>query len=158
LAAELFMLATGTQMVHVPYRGSGQVIADLTSGVVDVNFDTLSSVLPFIRQGGLRALAVTTRDGAAQLPGVPTVMASGLTDYDISVWYMLQGPAGLPDAVAQRWSAALGRALADPVVRGRIQDSGFEPAGGTPAEAAALVRADIARYGAVIRRAGITLE
>ncbi|MDB5374036.1 MAG: tripartite tricarboxylate transporter substrate binding protein [Belnapia sp.] len=158
LAAELFMLATGTRMVHVPYRGSGQVVIDLAAGVVDVNFDTLSSVLPHIRAGRLRGLAVTTAARSDQLPGVPTVMESGVPDYDLNVWYMLFGPAGLPEPVVQRWSAAVNQALADPGLRARLLDAGFAAAGGTPAEAAALVGAEVARYGAVIRRADIRLD
>jgi tripartite-type tricarboxylate transporter receptor subunit TctC len=158
LAAELFMLATGTRMVHVPYRGSGQVVVDLAAGVVDVNFDTLPSVLPHIRQGRLRGLAVTTARRSDRLPEAPTVIEAGVPDYDINVWYMLCGPAGLPEPVVRRWSGAMGRALADPALRSRIQDAGFDVAGGTPAEAAAVLRADVARYGEVIRRADIRLE
>ena len=115
-------------------------------------------MLPFIRQDRLRGLAVTTRDRAAALPGVSTVIESGVPGYDIDVWYMLIGPGGMPDAATRRWSQALGKALADDTLRGRIRDAGFDVAGGTPAEAAALIRADTARYGEVIRRAGISLE
>ncbi|MDN3566959.1 Bug family tripartite tricarboxylate transporter substrate binding protein [Paeniroseomonas aquatica] len=158
LAAELFMLATGTRMVHVPYRGSGQVVIDLAAGVVDVNFDTLSSVLPHIRAGRLRGLAVTTAARSDQLPGVPTVMESGVPGYDLNVWYMLFGPAGMPEAVVQGWAGAVNQALADPAFRARLLEAGFEAAGGTPAAAAALVRAEIARYGEVIRRADIRLD
>ena len=158
LAAELFMQATGTRMVHVPYRGSGQVVADLAAGVVDVNFDTLPSVLPFIRQGQLRGLAVTTRTRSDRLPEAPTVIESGVPGYDIDVWYMLLGPAGLPEPTIARWSQALGKALADPALRTRIGESGFDVAGGTPQQAAALVASDTARYGEAIRRAGIILE
>ncbi|MBL6454841.1 tripartite tricarboxylate transporter substrate binding protein [Belnapia sp. T6] len=158
LAAELFMQATGTRMVHVPYRGSGQVVMDLAQGVVDVNFDTLASVLPGIRQGMLRGLAVTTARRSDQLPEVPTVMESGVPDYDFDVWYMLDGPAGLAEPALRRWSEATARALADPALRARLRDAGFEAAGGTPEEAAALVRREIARYGTAIRRAGIQLD
>ena len=112
LAAELFMQATGVRMVHVPYRGSGQVVIDLAQGVVDVNFDTLSSVLPGIRQGLLRGLAVTTARRAAALPELPTVMESGVPGYDLDVWYMLYGPAGLAEPALRRWSAAAMRVLA----------------------------------------------
>jgi tripartite-type tricarboxylate transporter receptor subunit TctC len=159
LAAELFMQATGTRMVHVPYRGSGQVIMDLASGVVDVNFDTLASVLPHIRDGRLRGLAVTTATRAEGLPAVPTVIEAGVPGYDLNVWYMLLGPAGMPGPVAARWAAALGRALALPELRQRIREAGFDPATGSgPTEAAALVHAEAGRYGEVIRRAGIQVE
>ena len=102
MAAELFMLATGTRMVHVPYRGSGPASIDLAANVVQVNFDTLSTVLPHIRGERLRGLAVTTRARSDQLPGVPTMIESGIADYDIDLWYMLFGPAGRP----MRWCSA----------------------------------------------------
>ncbi len=158
LAAELFMQATGVRMIHVPYRGSGQVVMDLAQGVVDVNFDTLSSVLPGIRQGLLRGLAVTTARRVAALPELPTVMEGGIPGYDLDVWYMLYGPPGLPPAVLRRWSAAAIRALAEPALQARMREAGFEPAGGSPDEAAALVRVEIARYGEAIRRAGIQID
>ncbi len=158
MAAELFMLATGTRMVHVPYRGSGPASIDLAANVVQVNFDTLSTVLPHIRGDRLRGLAVTTRARSEQLPAVPTMIESGIADYDIDLWYALFGPAGLPEAVVQRWSEALNRALRDETLKTRLRDSGFDAAGGTPAQAAALLRADIARYGEVVRRAGISLD
>jgi tripartite-type tricarboxylate transporter receptor subunit TctC len=133
-------------------------VMDLAQGVVDVNFDTLSSVLPGIRQGLLRGLAVTTARRAAALPEVPTVMEGGVPGYDLDVWYMLYGPAGLAGPVLRRWSAAAARALADPGLQARMRESGFDPAGGSPDEAASLVRAEIARYGEAIRRAGIELD
>ncbi|WP_158292041.1 Bug family tripartite tricarboxylate transporter substrate binding protein [Paracraurococcus ruber] len=158
MAAELFMLATGTRMVHVPYRGSGPASIDLAANVVQVNFDTLSTVLPHIRGDRLRGLAVTTRARSDQLPEVPTMIESGIAGYDIDLWYMLFGPAALPEAVTARWAEALNKALADRAFRQRLVEAGFGPAGGTPAQAAAVLRADITRYGEVIRRAGITLE
>ena len=158
MAAELFMLATGTRMVHVPYRGSGPASIDLAANVVQVNFDTLSTVLPHIRAERLRGLAVTTRARSDQLPGVPTMIESGIADYDIDLWYMLFGPAGLPDAAVRRWAAAMNNALRDEALKARLRDSGFDARGGTPAEAAAPLRADLARYGEVVRRAGISLD
>ncbi|MCO6418798.1 tripartite tricarboxylate transporter substrate binding protein [Siccirubricoccus sp. KC 17139] len=158
MAAALFMLGTGTQLTHVPYRGSGPATIDLTAGVVNVNFDTLSTVLPHIRQNRLRALAVTTRARSDQLPEVPTMIESGLPEYDIDLWYMLFGPAGLPEGVAQRWAQAVNAAFADPAFRAKLVESGFGPAGGSPGQAATVLNADIARYREVIRRADIRLE
>lgn len=158
LAAELFQQATGTRMVHVPYRGSGQAMTDLIAGAVDVNFDTLSSVLPHIRQGALRGLAVTTAQRSEWMPELPTVAESGVPDFNINVWYMLYGPPGLPEPITQRWAAAMNRALALPEVRRRMREAGFDAGGGTPADAAALVRAEAARYAEVIRRAEVRME
>ena len=158
LAAELFQQATNTRMVHVPYRGSGQAMTDLIAGAVDVNFDTLSSVLPHIRQGTLRGLAVTTAQRSEWMPELPTVAESGVPGFDINVWYMLYGPPALPGTITQRWAAAANRALALPDIRQRLRDGGFDPGGGTPSEAAAFVRAEAARYAEVIRRADLRIE
>jgi tripartite-type tricarboxylate transporter receptor subunit TctC len=158
LAGVLLMQATGIEMVHVPYRGSGQVVTDLAAGVVDVNVDTLPSVLGHIRDGRLRGLAVTTARRSPRLPEAPTMGESGVPGYDITLWYMLFGPAGMPEAATGRWATAMNAAMADPDLRRRIGEAGFDPGGGTPAEAAALLRAEIARWGEVIGRAGIRLE
>jgi tripartite-type tricarboxylate transporter receptor subunit TctC len=158
LAGVLLMQATGIEMVHVPYRGSGQVVTDLAAGVVDVNVDTLPSVLGHIRDGRLRGLAVTTAGRSPRLPEAPTVAESGVPGYDITLWYMLFGPAGMPEAAAGRWAAALNAALADPDLRRRVGEAGFDAGGGTPSDAAALLRAEVARWGEVIGRAGIRLE
>jgi tripartite-type tricarboxylate transporter receptor subunit TctC len=158
LAAEMFMQATGTEMVHVPYRGSGPAMVDLIAGAVAVNFDTLSSVLPHMRQGTVRGLGVTTARRSAQAPELPTVAESGLPGFDIDVWYMLYGPPGLPQPVVARWAAAAGRALAEPEVRQRLGDAGFDVGRGSPADAASLVRAEVARYNELIRRANIRLD
>jgi tripartite-type tricarboxylate transporter receptor subunit TctC len=158
LAAVLLMQATGIEMVHVPYRGSGQVVPDLVAGVVDVNLDTLPSVLGHIREGRLRGLAVTTPQRSPRLPDAPTVTESGLPGFAITLWYMLFGPAGLPAARTRRWAEAMGGALAEPALQQRILEAGFDPGGGTPEDAAALLRSEVARWGEVIGRAAIRME
>lgn len=158
LAGVLLMQATGIQMVHVPYRGSGQVVTDLAAGVVDVNVDTLPSVLGHIRDGRLRGLAVTTPERSPRLPEAPTVIESGIPGYDITLWYMLLGPAGMPEAATLRWTEALNAALTEPELRRRVVEAGFDPGGGAPSDAAWMLRADVARWGGVIGRAGIRLE
>ena len=158
LAAELFMQATGTRMVHVPYRGSGPAMVDLIGSAVDVNFDTLSSVLPHIRQGSVRGLGVTTARRSEQAPDLPTVAESGVPGFDIDVWYMLYGPPALPPPVLARWAEAAAQSLAEPEVRQRLGEAGFDVGRGTPAEAAALVQAETARYAEVMQRANIRLD
>ena len=158
LAGVLLSQATGIEMVHVPYRGSGQVVTDLAAGVVDVNIDTLPSVLGHIRDGRLRGLAVTPAVRSARLPEAPTMIEAGVAGYDITLWYMLFGPAGMPPAVVRRWAEAAGAALADRALRRRIEEAGFDPGGGTPEDAASLLRADVARWAEVIQRANIRLE
>ena len=158
IAAEIYMRETGTRMTHVPGRGSAQSMQALLSGQVDVVFDTLSTTLPFLRQGTLRGLAVTTAARSDWVPELPTMAEAGVPGFDIDVWYMLYGPRDLPAPVAERWAAALTRALTPPEMRRRLRDAGFDVRTGTPAEAAALVRAEVERYGALLRAAGIPGE
>jgi tripartite-type tricarboxylate transporter receptor subunit TctC len=145
-AAELFQQATGTTMVHVPYKGSGAALTDLMAGQVDVNFDTVPTVLQQIRSGTLRALAVTTRQRIASLPDVPTVIEAGVPDYEIGAWYMLMGPAGLPRPIVDKLSNALNETLQTPEVRKKLVELGTEISGGTPAQADAYLKAEIARW------------
>lgn len=145
-AAELFQQATGTQMVHVPYKGSGAALTDLLAGQVDVNFDTVPTVLQQIRAGKLRALAVTTRKRVETLPEVPTLIESGVPDYEIGAWYMLMGPAALPPAVLATLADATNRSLQDEEVRRKLVELGTEVTGGTPAQAGAYLQAEVARW------------
>lgn len=148
-AAEMFQLATGTQMTHVPYRGSGAALADLLAGQVDVNFDTVPTVLQQIRAGKLRALAVTTKARIASLPEVPTVMEAGVRDYEIGAWYMLMGPASLPKNVRDALNTALNKTLQTPEVREKLVGLGTEIAGGTPEQAQAYLKSEIAKWARV---------
>jgi tripartite-type tricarboxylate transporter receptor subunit TctC len=158
LASELLAREGGMRMTHIPYRGTGQSVNALLAGDVDVNIDTLATYLPHIRGGRMRALATTLPQRATALPEVPTVEEQGFPGYDMSVWYMVLGPAGLPDAVVRRWETALGRTIADPTINRRLVESGYIPGGGGAAEAAALVRRDAERLGRVVELAGVRLE
>lgn len=155
-AAEMFQLATGTTMTHVPYKGSGAALADLISGQVDVNFDTVPTVLQHIRSGKLRALAVTSRARIASLPGVPTVAEAGVPGYEIGAWYMLMGPAALPKDVRARLSAAMNQVLRTPDVREKLAALGTEIAGGTPDEAQTYLATEIAKWARVAAEKKIT--
>ncbi len=145
-AAELFQQATRTTMTHVPYKGSGAALADLIAGQVDVNFDTVPTVLQQVKAGKLRALAVTSRQRAASLPEVPTVIEAGVPDYEIGAWYMLMGPAGLPKPVVDALADAMNRTLQSPEVRDKLAALGTDIAGGTPAQAQDYLKAEIARW------------
>jgi len=146
-AAELFQMATQTTMTHVPYKGSGAAVTDLIAGQVDVNFDTVPTVLQHIRAGKLRALAVTSRARIASLPEVPTLIESGVPDYEIGAWYMLMGPAGLPQALVDKLADATNKTIATPDVRDKLVALGTEVAGSTPAQAQAYLTSEIARWG-----------
>lgn len=157
-AAEMFELATGTSMTHVPYKGSGAALADLLSAQVDVNFDTVPTVLAHIKSGRLRALAVTTNTRVASLPGVPTVAESGVPGYEIGAWYMLMGPAALPRDVRARLSAAMTETLKTPDVREKLAGMGTEIGGGTPEEAQAYLGSEITKWARVAAEKKITAE
>ena len=157
-AAELFQQATGTTMVHIPYKGSGAALADLIAGQVDVNFDTVPTVLQQIRSGALRALAVTTRERVASLPDVPTVIEAGVPNYEIGAWYMLMGPAGLPQPIVEQLSNAVNATLQTPEVRQKLVELGTDIAGGTPEQADTYLKAEIARWAKLAADKKITTE
>jgi len=148
-AAELFQQATGTRMVHVPYKGSGAALADLMAGLVDVNFDTVPTVQQPIRAGTLRALAVTTRERVAGLPDVPTVIEAGVPDYEIGAWYMLMGPAALPPDITATLAKAVNETIRTPEVATKLLGLGVETAGGTPEAAQRYLDSEIARWKAL---------
>ncbi len=155
LGAAMFELLAGVRMTHVPYRGSAPAILDMLAGRLQVMFDNLPSSIEQIRAGRLRAIAVTTREPLAMLPGIPTVAAT-VPGYEAASWHGLMVPAGTPAAVLARLNAATNEALADAGVRQKLVDQGAVPAGGSPADFAAYLAAEIARWAPVVRAAGVT--
>jgi tripartite-type tricarboxylate transporter receptor subunit TctC len=158
LAAEFLKKDTGTDMVQVPYRGSGPALTALLSGEVQVGFEIPSSALPHIQSGKLRALAVTTRTRSTALPDVPTVIEQGIRDFEVIGWFGVLAPAGTPAAVVERLNRELNAALQQPELRERLSGLGLESGGGTPAEFQKLIASDTQRYGEAIRRRGIKVE
>jgi tripartite-type tricarboxylate transporter receptor subunit TctC len=159
LALERFMLATGTRMVHVPYKGSGQAIIDLVGGQVDANFDGLGTVLPHIRSGKLRALGMGLLQRAPQLPNVPTIDEQGLKGFESGSWFGLFAPAGTPRAIVERWQTLVGKLQQQKDFADRIEVLGgqiVKP--NSPDEFAAFVVNDIARWGKIIKAANIRIE
>jgi len=155
LASALLRSRAGGEWTHVPYRGGGPASADLLAGHLDALFLTLAAVVEHVRAGRMRALAVSTAARAAALPEVPTVAeAIGLADYDLVSWQGLLAPAGTDPAVVARMNQEVNRALADPSLSARMSAQGLEPAGGPPEAMAALLRADVARWPALVRAAG----
>lgn len=159
MAAELFIQTTGTsQLRHIPYKGSSQVITDLIGGQVQAYFDTLPSSLPFIQSGQLRALAVTSPTRAGVAPDVPTMRESGVADYSPTTWFGLLAPPRLGDELVARLHDALVRAFEDAGARGALTSRGVEPALGGPARFRLDIEADLARWKSVSRKSGIVLE
>ncbi len=158
LAGELFNVMAGVRLVHVPYKGSAPATADLLAGRVSVVFNSAFAMLPFVKSGRLRALAVSGRARSALLPAVPTVNEAGVPGYDASTWYGLLAPAATPRAVIDRLQAETVKALTADDVRRRLIEDGLEPVGSTPAEFGAYIRTEIAKWARVISVAGIAIE
>ena len=158
LAVELFKMKLGIDMTHVPYKGSGPAITAILGREVDLMFDAIGSSLPQIQAGKFRAIAVTTTKRAAVLPNVPTVQEAGVPDFDVSVWYGVFAAPGTPAPIVQKLNAEFIRAMNVPEVKKVIESSGYQVVGSTPAELDAHVRSEIVRWGAVVKKAGVTAE
>jgi tripartite-type tricarboxylate transporter receptor subunit TctC len=158
LTGELLKEAAGIDLIHVPFRGSGPMLTEIIAGRVDLAVDNLPSSLGHIRDGRLRALAVTTERRAPALPEVPTTDEAGYPQVQAVAWFGIQAPAGTPRPVIQRLATEIQAALRDPAVRAKIEEQGAEPVGDTPEEFEAFIRREIARWGEVIRRANVTVD
>ncbi len=158
LAAETLSFEAGLRMTHIPFRGTGQAVNEVLAGRIDIAFDTLPTYLPHIRAGRVRAIATTMPARVEWLPDIPTVAESGFPGFNANVWYMVIAPPGTPEPIIGRMNEAVNRVLREPALRQRVTDAGFVPGGGSPADAARLLREDAARYAEVIRRAGIRPE
>jgi len=158
LAAELFMLETGTKMIDVPYKGGGGALTDMMAGTTQLMFPQLPAVLGMVQSGQVRALAVTSRQRLAQLPDVPTLDESGLPGFHVTSWNQLFGPRGLPDNIRDILSNALVDAIRnDADIRGRMATLGVTPLGEGAAQAEAFFNQELDRWKAVIDKAGIKL-
>lgn len=158
LAAELFKRQADVQITHVPYKGSPPALNDLMGGQVDVVFDTLPATQAFIKGGKLRALAVTTATRQAAIPDVPTVAEAGLEGVEVTSMFGVLGPAGLPEPILARLSAALKEAMDKKEVRDSLLAQGAAPVYTTPAETRLQIQAEVARWSKVIQDAGIKAD
>jgi tripartite-type tricarboxylate transporter receptor subunit TctC len=157
IAGELFKMTTGTDMVHVPYRGSAPLVVDLLGGQVQVAFDNLPPSIEHIRSGTLRPLAVTTAERSAALPDLPTV-ADFLPGFEASAWAAVAAPTGTPVAVIETLNKEINAGLADPTIAARLADFGATAFVASPAELNTLVVAQTEKWGKVIRAANIKAE
>lgn len=145
-------------ILHVPYKGSGAVRADLLAGRVQTMFDNVAVMLPYVRRGEMRALAVTGPRRSPLVPDVPTLREIGLADAEIEGWFVLLGPPGMPVAVVRRLNRAVNAVLSSPGIVERLTALGAEPLVGTPQDVTALVGGDRERWGRVIREGGVKAE
>ena len=158
LAGELFKSVAGVQMVHVPYKGNAEALADLMSGRVQVLFSGLPPVMAQVQAGKVRVLAIAGPSRAASLPDVPTVAEAGLPGAEVLVWYGLLAPAGTPREVIARLNAEVVKAMARAEIRARFLEAGSDPASSTPEEFSRMIRADLAKWKKVITTANIKVE
>jgi tripartite-type tricarboxylate transporter receptor subunit TctC len=155
LAGEFFKHAAGIDIVHVPYKGSGPATTDLVAGQVQLMFGPAVNTLPLAQAGRLNALAVTSAKRSALAPDLPTIAESGIPGFDVVGWYGLAAPAATPPAAIARLNAAANAALKQSSLIEEFRLQGYEPVGGTPEEATAWIKTEVARWTAVIRDAGI---
>jgi len=158
LAGEIFKDAAGVDIVHVPYRGSGPALVDLIGGQVQISFDTMPSVIGHIRNGKVKPLAVAAPQRNPQLPNVPTMKEAGYPGVEIGAWYGIYMPASTPKAVQERVHAEVTKLLALPDTRARLEAIGAEIGGMTQQQFIDFNKAELARYGAVIKKNDIRLE
>lgn len=158
LTSELFQKAAGVKMQHVPYKGASQAMTDVISGTVDLYMSSVPTLLGHIRQGKVRALAVTSARRVDDLPDVPTINESGYKGFDAVTWFGLLAPAGTPKDVIAKLNSEFNKALKQPELAKRLGDEGADPAGGTPEQFAALIRDEIPRWGKVVKDSGAKVD
>ncbi|MBC5784380.1 tripartite tricarboxylate transporter substrate binding protein [Ramlibacter sp. USB13] len=158
LAAALFENAAGVNLTLVPYKGTADAVNAVLSGQTQLDFDAASQVMPHIKAGKLKPLAVLGQKRSALLPDVPTMAEAGLPSYNFSNWFGLVGPAGLPKDVLEKLQRDVADVLKDPELRKKFEGMGLQPGSGTAAQFEALVQADAAKWGATIKAANIVAE
>ena len=158
LSMELLRSLTGINLVHVPYKGAGPALADLLGGQVQSMCTSLAGQITYIRAGRVRALGVTTAKRNPQLPDVPTIVESGVPGYEVTIWYGVFAPAKTPAAIVQKLNAEMNKALNAPEMKERMAQQGMDPAPSTPAELAAFVKAESAKWTKAAKDSGATLE
>ncbi len=158
LAAALFQDVTGTQMLHVPYRGSGPAVVDVAAGRVDIMFDAVPSLLPMLQAGKLRPLAAASAARNLVVPDVPTFDELGIKGMEVSLWYGLEAPANLPKPILQRLNDELANILSTEEIKANFAKEGAVPQPGSPADFAGFMRDESTRWGEVVRKNDIKIE
>lgn len=158
LAMELFKSMTGVNIVHVPYRGAPQAVADLVGGQVPIGFNSIAPMMPHLKAGRLRALGVASLKRSPQLPDVSTISEAGVPGYEAANWFGMLAPAKTQQPIITRLSEALVKSVRSPDVQSQFIALGADPVGSSPAEFAAFIRRETERYAKVIRIAGVKLD
>jgi tripartite-type tricarboxylate transporter receptor subunit TctC len=158
LIGEMFKLRAGVDLVHVPYKGSAPAVADLLSGQVQLMFDTVTSGLPQVKAGKLRALAVTTAKRSSAMPDVPSLSETALPGFDVGTWFGLLAPAATPPAIVQKLNAEIVKIIQQPDVRKQMLEAGSEPMGNTSQQMAAQIKAELEAFEAVVKQIKLVVE
>jgi tripartite-type tricarboxylate transporter receptor subunit TctC len=158
LMGEMFKMMAQVDMVHVPYKAGGPAIADLAVDRVQLLYSDLAALLPFVKSGQVRALAVTTPKRSALLPELPTMSEAGVPGYDATSWYGILGPAGLPRDLVMRLNGELSRIVHSADIKERFATMGIEPVTGTPEQFAGYIREQVVKWSAVAKSSGVELE
>ncbi len=158
LSGALFETMAGVKMLHIPYKGSAPLMADVLAGRVDLTFDSYTVYQEHIKSGKVAALAVTSRTRMGVAPELPTLEQAGLKGYDVSNWLGVFAPAGTPADIVKSLNAAIGRALAVPELKQQLVSLGIEPAFSTPEALGALVKSDIPKWAEIVKRSGATVD
>ena len=158
LAGEMFKLATGTNLVHIPYKGSGPAVIDLLAGHVVMNFDTMPPVLPHIRAGKMRALALTTPKRSPNLPDVPTMMEAGLSGFSMTNWYGVMAPGKTSREIVVKLNAEINKIMQMPEQKAKLEEVGTQLDPMSPEQFAKFLESEIAKYSKLIKAANVTLE
>jgi tripartite-type tricarboxylate transporter receptor subunit TctC len=158
VSGELFKFMSGTEIVHVPYKGGTAAITDLIAGRVDLMFESLTSIAPHARQQAIRALAVSGAKRSAGFPELPTIAEAGVPGYEAPIWFGVAAPAGTPRPIVDKLNGAINRAIRTEFFKARYKQIGDEPAGGTPEEFATLIKQESAKWADVVKRSGAKLE
>ena len=158
LAGELFNIVTGTKLVHIPYKGVNLAMQDVLAGNVHLVFIGIPAAAPHIKAGKLRALAIVAPQRSSALPDVPTVAEAGLRDFEVTTWYGVLAPAGTAKNVINRLNAELVKIMHSPELKERLAATGTDPLTSTPEEFAAYIKREIAKWGEVVRKAGVKAD
>ena len=158
LSGELFRSLTGTDILHIPYKGGAPMMTDLMGGQIQMAIETSPSAAPHVRSGKVRALAVTTLKRSGAYPGVPTLDEAGVKGYDVTTWYAVVAPRGTPPAIEKRMAAELAKALKLPDLEKRFEEQGVSAGDMTPEQLAGFIRSETAKWTKVARDSGATAD
>ena len=158
LAGEIFKSMTGTQLVHVPYKGSAPAVTDLLAGQIQVMFPDMAVVTPHIKAGKLRPLVIATQKRSPALPDVPTSQEAGLPGYELAAWVGILAPAGTPKEIVGKLNAEIAKFIRQPAMKERLQSQGFELVASTPEQFGTVLQTDVAKYAKVVKEANVKVD